>query len=374
MRKIFFRNILKNKTILVVAFCAFLLIATFANLLRNNYIQQNPSIEKLPPPPQTPAPNQPQVQIIHHTLARVTTLPPSPQLQPPKLDPRNYLQKNPSLLSCSKEYSKWQSSEETTSPVAAAQSFDYAKPSPTSTHSLRILRAVLVYFPIESLEHFKLEFKWLYRSWIEMQKYEPKQWRTDLIVFIENDKKIFADENLFFNKLKCEFTNLRMSDTDAPMCTLIDFKPLQKRENVGSGPAAIKKSYEAILDETKIFQDDRYFFLMSFIFYRSRFVLFAKGHQPKIFCFFFPGINFTIWAPIMIAQTICNLNAGDIIFISFIFVEKFKFYGNTSNFTILGKIIFFTLRLGISSPKLACLYSQMCKKIIRRRNVINICI
>jgi hypothetical protein len=38
-----------------------------------------------------------------------------------------------------------------------------------------------------------------------------------------------------------------------------------------------------------------------------------------------------------------QFNAGDIIFISFIYVEKFKFYGNTSNFTILGKIIFFPL-------------------------------
>ena len=45
-----------------------------------------------------------------------------------------------------------------------------------------------------------------------------------------------------------------------------------------------------------------------------------------------------------------QFNAGDIIFISFIFVEIFKFYGRTSNFTILGKIIFFTLRLRISSP------------------------
>ena len=49
-----------------------------------------------------------------------------------------------------------------------------------------------------------------------------------------------------------------------------------------------------------------------------------------------------------------QFNTDDIIFISLIFAEKFKFYGNTSNFTILGKIIFFTLRLRISSPKLAC--------------------
>jgi hypothetical protein len=40
-----------------------------------------------------------------------------------------------------------------------------------------------------------------------------------------------------------------------------------------------------------------------------------------------------------------QFNAGDIIFLSFILVGKFKIYGNTSNFTILEKF------LRISSPK-----------------------
>ncbi len=34
---------------------------------------------------------------------------------------------------------------------------------------------------------------------------------------------------------------------------------------------------------------------------------------------------------------------GDNIFISFIFLEKLKFYENTSNFTILGKLFFLPL-------------------------------
>jgi hypothetical protein len=65
-----------------------------------------------------------------------------------------------------------------------------------------------------------------------------------------------------------------------------------------------------------------------------------------------------------------QFNAGDVIFISFIFVEKFKFYGNTSNFTILGKIIFFTLRLRISSPKLPrpCLYRDSLSRDESRDN------
>jgi hypothetical protein len=245
MRKIFFRNILlKNKTTLIVTFCLILLFTTFANLLRNHYAPQQLINIDIDTKPQEPQPN---IQLVHHTLAASSK---SPVLLTTKSDPRNYLQKNPHLLSCAKEYAKWSYDETKTK---EATPFDYAKESPLTIHTLRITRAILVFFPIESLEHFKLEFKWLYRSWIEMQKHEPEQWRTDLIVFIENDKKIFADSNLFFNKMNCEFTNLRLSDTDKPMCTLIDFKPLQKRDNIA---ASTTKPYDAILDETKVFDDD----------------------------------------------------------------------------------------------------------------------
>ena len=51
--------------------------------------------------------------------------------------------------------------------------YDYSNPAANITYEQRILKAVLVYFPIELSESFVLEFKWLYRSWIEMIKYEP---------------------------------------------------------------------------------------------------------------------------------------------------------------------------------------------------------
>ena len=43
---------------------------------------------------------------------------------------------------------------------------------------------------------------------------------------------------------------MRLSASDKPMCTLIDFKPLQNRDNV---VGSTTKAYDAILD---VFDDD----------------------------------------------------------------------------------------------------------------------
>ena len=45
-----------------------------------------------------------------------------------------------------------------------------------------------------------------------MIKYEPAQWRTDLIVFTKNDDSLFKDNDFFFNQLKCSFENKRKSN------------------------------------------------------------------------------------------------------------------------------------------------------------------
>ena len=75
------------------------------------------------------------------------------------------------------------------------------------------------------------EFKWLYRTWIETQKGEPKKWRTDLIIFIENNSTFFKSKNAqFFDELDCKFENKRTSKSDRPMCTLINYVALNKRK------------------------------------------------------------------------------------------------------------------------------------------------
>ena len=251
MRKIFLRNILKNKTLILVAFCFVLLLTSIANHLRNNYsdndISASSSQQKQQPP--TPPPPAKILQLTKPIAKQAPQLPKQdPDPTPPPPQKRNYLHRHPFLLECATDYNRWSPDQPK---EAVSNSVDYSKPSPSDTHSRRLLRAILIYFPIESLEHFTLEFKWLYRSWIEMQKHEPTLWRTDLIVFVENDKKVFADANLFFNKLNCEFANLRLSPEDKPMCTLVDFKPLQKRDIQSKF-----KSYESLLDEVDIFANE----------------------------------------------------------------------------------------------------------------------
>ena len=80
-----------------------------------------------------------------------------------------------------------------------------------------------VYFPLHQIDHFMIELKWLYRSWTEMIKYEPTEWRTDLILFIEFDKNVFENDQFFLNHLNCSFTNIRKSPMDKPLCTLIHY-------------------------------------------------------------------------------------------------------------------------------------------------------
>jgi hypothetical protein len=97
-------------------------------------------------------------------------------------------------------------------------------------HESRIVRSIILYYPIDNHVTFKHEFRWLYFSWIEMQKYEPNRWRTDLILFL--DDKILNSNNdskHFFKDLDCKIENRRHSKEDKPMCTIIDYIPISKR-------------------------------------------------------------------------------------------------------------------------------------------------
>ena len=141
-----------------------------------------------------------------------------------------YLKKYENILECNKKINLPQWTEESLKNKSESKKFDYFEPASNETHNDRILRAVIIYFPIEKYKYFEHEFRWFYRSWIEMIKYEPAQWRTDLIVFTKNDDSLFKDNDFFFNQLKCSFENKRKSKFAKPMCTLIDYLPLKERK------------------------------------------------------------------------------------------------------------------------------------------------
>ena len=94
---------------------------------------------------------------------------------------------------------------------------------------IRIVRGLVLYFPVDKSEWYEQEFRWLYRSWIEMQKYEPELWRTDLILMMDVESSIKSNSTQFFNQLNCKTSNLRRYNRDEPMCTILNYKPIKKR-------------------------------------------------------------------------------------------------------------------------------------------------
>ena len=112
----------------------------------------------------------------------------------------NYLKKYPSILDCN---IATQSVQPFQVDILKNDPLDFSLPAQNETHEKRVVRGVVVYFPIEKYRDFILEFKWMYRSWIEMQKYEPSKWRTDLIVFINTDNDIVKMNDFLLAKLNC---------------------------------------------------------------------------------------------------------------------------------------------------------------------------
>lgn len=154
----------------------------------------------------------------------------------------NYLKQYGNILRCDSEFGQFFDSQ---------AKEDYTQPAPVQTHDMRMTRAVLVYFPINQINNFKPEFKWMYRSWIEMQKHEPKLWRTDLVVFI-NKNVIFEKKDFFLNGLNCTFTNRRTTPQDKPMCSLVEYIPLKER--ILQDKAT---NYNYLLNDLDIYSDDK---------------------------------------------------------------------------------------------------------------------
>ena len=168
----------------------------------------------------------------------------------------NFMQRYPEAFKCNFNYTSFERGMPKTA-------HDYSKPAPESAHTLRISRAVLVYFPVENSQHFEIEFRWLYRSWLEMQKTEPATWRTDIVVFINKDGEQFANKpDFFFNHLNCSFNNVRKAASDEPMCSLVDYKPLKIR-NLSTAKTANVKTFDSnaaryahLLETLDIFSDE----------------------------------------------------------------------------------------------------------------------
>lgn len=139
----------------------------------------------------------------------------------------NYAKRYPEFFKCNQEYNPWSYLDDNTKQDTQ---FNYSLPAPYYLHEKRFIRAVVVNFPINHIDHYYYELKWLYRSWTHMIKFEPTRWRTDLVIFVENDRERFDKAQFFLNELNCRFDNVRRSAIDFPMCILVDHKPFKSRK------------------------------------------------------------------------------------------------------------------------------------------------
>ena len=123
----------------------------------------------------------------------------------------------PNLLNCHHRY------------VSSADRISYDTEADVSLHRIQIVRGIIIYYPALQYEYFEQEFRWLYLSWVEMQKYEPVLWRTDLVVFTDYKMYLGTNKNMF-QEFNCSVNNTRRSRNDEPMCTILNYVALKDRQ------------------------------------------------------------------------------------------------------------------------------------------------
>ena len=87
---------------------------------------------------------------------------------------------------------------------------------------LRILRALLLFYPNDQEAEFLPEFRWFYRSWTEMMTNESSLWRTDLIVYISEYTSIFKN-------LGCIYDQIRINPEEKPTCRVFPYIRIKDR-------------------------------------------------------------------------------------------------------------------------------------------------
>ncbi len=158
--------------------------------------------------------------------------------------------KYPNLLNCQTQYDS--------SVLNETIRNDYSLEANEDLKKLRIVRGILIYYPAKKHSRFENELKWFYLSWIEMQKYEPELWRTDLIIFM--NQKHLSENVTTFKELNCSTANQRTSKEDLPMCTIIDYISVEDRVIQHFNASALKsfssrEMFHHLFGKVNIFDD-----------------------------------------------------------------------------------------------------------------------
>ena len=89
----------------------------------------------------------------------------------------------------------------------------------TKSNQRNVRRAIVVHFPVERSFIYISELKWLYLSWIETIRHQPRDWQTDLYVY--------SLPSSFLEELGCREYRDKSKGND---CFRISYRSLWERE------------------------------------------------------------------------------------------------------------------------------------------------
>lgn len=110
---------------------------------------------------------------------------------------------------------------------------------------VKVLRALLTFYPNDQKDTFESEFRWFYRSWIEMMVNESSLWRTDLLVYTTEYEEIFK-------KLDCVYDQIRLNADEKPKCRIFPYIRIKHRQLTHKSLSkyqTIDQSYSKLLYE-----------------------------------------------------------------------------------------------------------------------------
>ena len=87
---------------------------------------------------------------------------------------------------------------------------------------MHVHRAILVFYPSNQEAFYLSEIRWLFRSWIEMIKYESNEWRTDLIIFTEQNLSSLQ-------QLGCVLNQKRRNHSEQAQCRVFLYRGISSR-------------------------------------------------------------------------------------------------------------------------------------------------
>ncbi|CAF0823084.1 unnamed protein product [Adineta ricciae] len=87
-----------------------------------------------------------------------------------------------------------------------------------------VSRALLLFYPNDQQSAFLPEFRWFYRSWIEMMKNESTLWRTDIIVYANEYTSVFK-------QLGCVYERIRLDRKENAQCRVFPYIRIKDRSS-----------------------------------------------------------------------------------------------------------------------------------------------